>query len=109
MATVNVFDVSISNGILDLSSGTGIYNVDTEDGDPTDEITQVVGHAHPHGYELRVAVAGHYWTIAPNPGNIVLQQNFAFATQTPDDSILLRASDKGSYVFEYWRVRVPSA
>lgn len=106
MATdVNVFNIPIVGGVLDLTTGTGIYNVFTENGDPTDTINQIIGAAHPHIYELRVAVPGQYWTLDHNPAaGINLQRQLGFATASPADKIVIRAWEVGSGVDEYFRV-----
>lgn len=108
MATVvNVFNVVIAAGVVSVSTGSGIYNVDTEGLAPTDTISQITGAAHPHVYEFRVHTAGRYWTIEHNPVNgIRLANGLGFVTSHPDDFMILRASDKGSYVFEYARLPI---
>lgn len=106
---VSVFNVAINGGVLDLSAGTGRYNVGNENGDPTDVITQIIGAAHPHIYELRVAVVGQYWTLNHNvAGNIRLMYGEPFTTQYPDDRIRLMAAEIGSYVIEDARLIIPN-
>lgn len=101
---VNVFHRVIVGGVLNLDGGTGIYIVDTENGDPVDEIDTVINVAHPHIYELRVEVDGQFWTLNHNPaGGIELQRGMGFATTHIRDFIILRAKEIGSAVFDYWR------
>jgi hypothetical protein len=108
MATVTLFDVTITAGVLDLSQGTGIYRIETENGDPTDTITQIVGAVHPHTYELRVQVPGHYWTLTHNPaGNIFLEYGLGFITQNPKDYVVVRATETSSAVVEFFRKVIP--
>lgn len=107
--SVNVFNRVIAGGVIDVSSGTGIYNIATVNADPLDPlnwITQIAGATHPHIYEFRVAVDGRFWTITHNPaGNIVLQNEQGFRTQDVRDFILLRAVEVGIAVFDLWRGR----
>jgi hypothetical protein len=98
---VIIYNVSIVSGVLDVSAGSGIYNVGTQANAPIDTIQSIVGHAHPHVYELRVRVPGQYWTLQHSIANgIRLMYGLSFETSHPDDCITLRSSDKGPYVFE---------
>ena len=102
VAVVNVFEATIAAGVLDLSPGTGIYHVETEGGAATDDLASVTGMAHPHVYELRIKTPGHYWTILHNAaGGIRLMYGTSFVTSNPDDKIVLRSSESGTYVFEF--------
>jgi hypothetical protein len=102
LGDVAVYNVVIAGDVLNVSAGSGIYNVDTQGGTPTDNIAQITGHTHPNVYELRVHTAGHYWTLLHNVANgIRLMYGLDFATAHPDDAIILRTSDKGSYLIEF--------
>ena len=108
---VNFFSATIASGVLDLSQGFGVYDVETEGGASTDTITSVTGvsAADPGVYELRVATPGHYWTIDHNvSGAIRLAYGGGFATSNPDDHIVLRTSDKGDYLIECYRMVIPA-
>lgn len=108
---VNFFDATIVGGVLDLSQGSGVYDVETEGGAATDTITSVTGvdADDPGVYELRVATAGHYWAIDHNPaGGLRLSYGLGFQTVNEDDVIVLRTSNKGDYLVECYRLVIPA-
>jgi hypothetical protein len=103
---VKFFNVTIASDSISVSQGSGIYYIENEGLASVDFINTITGHTDDGLYELRVKTTGHYWTLNHNPGvsnGIRLVYGIGFATSHPDDYIIVRGTDKGNYVYEYWR------
>lgn len=96
--------LDVVNGVLTVQ-GQGAYTVDTQNNDPTDEITQISGLPSGQVVILRAEAAGRVTTLIHGT-NLRLSNGASFSLETVYSNIRLRSLN-GTIVYEEHRSYVP--